>query len=248
MKGLVLLSRGEHNRAPHDQLSQLVEQVSSDLIGSDEPCKVVGAFVDRGAPSLPDALQMCAESGAREITVLPVFLPGDTGLERWLTKVIRRWYETWSGDRLELQLLSSPAGGSGWSEAVKAALREAPLTHSNVVLLPTEGWQTDPDNWSHVPPHRYHLLVCRGPRCTARGADALWQHLADRLAREDRVENTQGALTVSTGCLYPCNRGPILVVYPDNVWYGVPSLEALDEIIDQHLLNGRSVEKYRIPS
>jgi (2Fe-2S) ferredoxin len=247
MKGLILLSRGEHNRAPHDQLSQLIERVS-DQLGGDEPCKVVGAFVDRGAPSLPDALQLCAESGARSITVLPVFLPGDASLEQWLAKVILRWQETWSGEHLELRLLSSPAGGSGWSEAVMATLREAFENPANVVPLPAVGWQTDPASWSNVPPHRYHLLVCRGPRCTARGADALWQHLAERLAREDRVENTQGTLTVSTGCLYPCGRGPILAVYPDNVWYGVPSLEALDEIIDEHLLNGRCVAKYRIPS
>ncbi|NUB17499.1 (2Fe-2S) ferredoxin domain-containing protein, partial [Azospirillum brasilense] len=41
-----------------------------------------------------------------------------------------------------------------------------------------------------------------------------------------------------TSCLYPCNRGPLLVVQPDAVWYGDLTPERIDRIVHGHLLTG----------
>ena len=49
------------------------------------------------------------------------------------------------------------------------------------------------------------------------------------------------------GCLGRCDDGPVLVVYPDNVWYTFVDEEDIDDIIDNHLVHGRIVERLRLP-
>jgi len=45
-------------------------------------------------------------------------------------------------------------------------------------------------------------------------------------------------------CLRVCEQGPVMVVYPEGVWYRGVTPEALDLIIEQHLIGGRVVEEY----
>lgn len=47
------------------------------------------------------------------------------------------------------------------------------------------------------------------------------------------------------GCLGRCDDGPVIVVYPDNVWYTYIDKEDIDEIIDSHLVHGRVVQRLR---
>jgi (2Fe-2S) ferredoxin len=81
-----------------------------------------------------------------------------------------------------------------------------------------------------------HIFVCASFRlagssqgaCHRKGSLPLLQYIEQELA--DR--NIEAAIS-STGCLKACDRGPIMVVYPDNVWYGkVESEEAVDTILD----------------
>ena len=48
------------------------------------------------------------------------------------------------------------------------------------------------------------------------------------------------------GCLGRCDEGPVLVVYPDNVWYQYVDQEDIDEIIEEHLIHGRIVNRLKI--
>ena len=48
------------------------------------------------------------------------------------------------------------------------------------------------------------------------------------------------------GCLGRCDEGPVLVVYPDNVWYTFIDKNDVDEIISEHLQHGRVVERLKI--
>ncbi|CAN5226204.1 hypothetical protein BH24PSE2_BH24PSE2_22490 [soil metagenome] len=56
-----------------------------------------------------------------------------------------------------------------------------------------------------------------------------------------------GAVRVNaSGCLDRCQEGPIVVVYPEGVWYSYYDEEDVDEIVDEHLQHGRIVERLRI--
>ena len=48
------------------------------------------------------------------------------------------------------------------------------------------------------------------------------------------------------GCLDRCDEGPVLVVYPEEVWYTYVDRKDIDEIIDEHLRQGRVVERLKI--
>ena len=48
-------------------------------------------------------------------------------------------------------------------------------------------------------------------------------------------------------CLDQCHRGVTMVVYPEAVWYGGVTVDDLDEIIEEHVIGGRPVERLRIP-
>jgi (2Fe-2S) ferredoxin len=58
----------------------------------------------------------------------------------------------------------------------------------------------------------------------------------------------QGKVRVNmAGCLDRCEEGPVLVVYPEEVWYTYVDRSDVDEIIDEHLVNGRIVDRLRLP-
>jgi (2Fe-2S) ferredoxin len=48
------------------------------------------------------------------------------------------------------------------------------------------------------------------------------------------------------GCLDRCEEGPVMVIYPEAVWYTYVDKQDIDEIIDEHLIHGRIVERLRI--
>jgi (2Fe-2S) ferredoxin len=83
----------------------------------------------------------------------------------------------------------------------------------------------------------HHIFVCGSFRatgapqgvCNKKGSMQLMQYLQETLA--DR--GLDGVLVSSTGCLKVCDRGPAMVVYPENWWYGhIESEEAVDAVID----------------
>ena len=57
----------------------------------------------------------------------------------------------------------------------------------------------------------------------------------------------KGKVRINTaGCLDRCEQGPVVVVYPDGVWYTYVDQEDIDEIIDEHLVNGRIVKRLQL--
>lgn len=88
--------------------------------------------------------------------------------------------------------------------------------------------------------HSRHVLMCTGPRCTTDGvaAEAMFGRLGERIdALPDlRVKRSR------THCMVACKfGGPILVVYPEGVWYRCKDESALDRIVTEHLVEGREV-------
>ncbi len=57
----------------------------------------------------------------------------------------------------------------------------------------------------------------------------------------------KGGVRINTaGCLDRCEEGPVLVIYPEETWYTYVDKDDLDEIIEEHLVNGRPVNRLKI--
>lgn len=92
-------------------------------------------------------------------------------------------------------------------------------------------------------PYRHHVLVCTGGFCSPdRRGRALYSHLAALLQREDLLFGPGRVKRGETPCLGACAGGPIVVVYPEGVWYGHVTPELLERIVLEHLKGGRVVE------
>ena len=73
--------------------------------------------------------------------------------------------------------------------------------------------------WDLPPAHEVHILVCTGPRCHLRDAGGLPQILKAKCAEAGISDR---CLTTRTGCIYPCNQGPVVVLYPTDEWFHLP--------------------------
>ena len=238
-QAVILLSRGGYSHAPQKQLNKVVASLQaarSDIF-------VLGAMVEKGEPSLPGALQQCAEAGVRHITVLPIFFPGDDNLQRWLAKVMKRWHSQWHANGVTICLAEPISEHEAMGTAVVQALQTPSVYIRNVGETPPENWATDPAGWSKLPGHSHHVIFCRGPRCTAAGADQLSTHLRERL-KAYKLTDDDRVLVAQSGCLYPCNHGPLMAVYPAGVWYGDLTEVAIDRIVQEHFVEGQVVEEY----
>lgn len=75
-----------------------------------------------------------------------------------------------------------------------------------------------------------------------KGAEALFDYLKSRVKKLGL--SGEGKVRINrAGCLDRCGLGPIMVVYPQAVWYTFVDIEDLDEIIESHLFNGKVVQR-----
>ena len=88
--------------------------------------------------------------------------------------------------------------------------------------------------------YRSHVLVCGGTGCTSSGSQKVIQALKKELADNGLQEEVA---VVMTGCHGLCAEGPIMVVYPDAVFYARVQDRDVAEIVTEHLLKGRVVER-----
>jgi (2Fe-2S) ferredoxin len=99
--------------------------------------------------------------------------------------------------------------------------------------------------------YRYHAFFCTNQReegaqcCQNSGAAALRDYAKQRI-KELGLTGKGGIRINTAGCLDRCPEGPVLVVYPEGIWYTYVDQEDIDEIIEEHLLHGRIVERLRI--
>ena len=88
--------------------------------------------------------------------------------------------------------------------------------------------------------YRSHVLVCGGTGCTSSGSEQIIQTLKDEL-KKNKLQNE--VAVVKTGCHGLCAEGPVMIVYPEAVFYSSVRPEDVEEIVSEHLLKGRIVER-----
>ena len=88
--------------------------------------------------------------------------------------------------------------------------------------------------------YRSHVLLCAGAGCVSSGEQSVRETLGEELVRLGLSKEVK---LVETGCMGICDLGPIVVVYPDGVFYQKLSLDDVREVAEQHLLKGRVVNR-----
>lgn len=98
---------------------------------------------------------------------------------------------------------------------------------------------------------KYHVFFCTNQReagemcCNNHAAQAMRDYcktrvraLGDKIPGKVRINNA--------GCLDRCDKGPVIVIYPEATWYTYVDKEDIDEIVESHLVGGRVVERLQI--
>ena len=99
--------------------------------------------------------------------------------------------------------------------------------------------------------YRRHAFFCVNQRddgrecCNNAGAADLRAYAKQR-AKELGITGPGGVRVNSAGCLDRCGEGPVLVVYPEGVWYSYQDEDDIDEILEEHLRHGRPVDHLMI--
>ena len=99
--------------------------------------------------------------------------------------------------------------------------------------------------------YQYHVFFCTNERAGGEQCCAQCNAAAIRNYAKERIKQLglsgPGKVRInSAGCLDRCELGPVIVVYPQEVWYTYLDREDIDEIIDTHLVNGQVVERLKI--
>ncbi len=87
---------------------------------------------------------------------------------------------------------------------------------------------------------RSHILICGGTGCTSSGSKTLQAAFDKSIADFGLSEEVK---LVQTGCFGLCALGPIVIIYPDGTFYSRVTPEDVNEIVEEHLLKGRPVER-----
>ncbi len=99
--------------------------------------------------------------------------------------------------------------------------------------------------------YQHHVFFCCNQRddgrpcCNNHGAQQVRDYAKARV-KELGLAGKGKARVNQAGCMDRCEEGPVVVVYPQGVWYTYVDKHDVDEIIEEHLVNGRVVERLRI--
>lgn len=99
--------------------------------------------------------------------------------------------------------------------------------------------------------YQHHLFICTHQReagetcCANHPAQTLLAYAKEQL-KIHQLDGPAKCRVNKSGCMNRCSKGPIMVVYPEGVWYRYQNKDDIDEIIREHLQAGRVVERLKV--
>lgn len=203
----------------------------ADVLIDAAPCMAKAIRIEGSGESLWQALDEVTAAGATRIELRPIGLPFSQSLEKWLPGAAASWLDrkiSALGIAPALYITDPPQA----DERIVRRAARARVMARRVKPQPKgelgAGWDTPPD-------FRHHLLVCAGPRCHLKDAPSLVDALKAELGR---VRLRSACLITTTGCLFPCNSGPVIVHYPNGHWYRISDQSDIRSFVDQALRAG----------
>ncbi|WP_170331957.1 (2Fe-2S) ferredoxin domain-containing protein [Ruegeria arenilitoris] len=192
------------------------------------PTEARAVRLEASGDGLWHALDDLTEQGAKRIELRPIGLPFSQSLENWLPNAAASWLHRRTITAPEL-FFAKPLQMD--SDVIRAA------ANADVLLKPIRPKPSGElgKGWDSPPAFRHHLLVCAGPRCHLKDAP----NLVDALKKElGHAGKSSECLVATTGCLFPCNAGPVIVHYPHGDWYRVENLDDIRTFVSQALCAG----------
>lgn len=190
--------------------------------------------LEQDGASMWQALSAMRADGASDITLRPVGLPFSQSLMSWLPGAAGDWLARGENAGVQLWLADDTASDAD----VLSTIARSPVGRRAILPKPQGSLGK---GWDEPPAYKYHILVCTGPRCHLRDAPDLLGLLK---AEINRLQLGQDCLVASTGCLFPCNAGPVVVLYPRGQWFQLPDAHAVRAFADTVLYRNRPLPEY----
>jgi (2Fe-2S) ferredoxin len=87
-----------------------------------------------------------------------------------------------------------------------------------------------------------HVFLCTGPTCcTEQKGIAAWEALKAEIKQRNLQVGANACYRTKVGCLRVCCSGPIVVVYPEGIWYHSMTAERIPRLVQEHLIEGRPI-------
>jgi (2Fe-2S) ferredoxin len=192
------------------------------------PCRAIALRLDTSGDGFWHALDQLTAEGATQIDLRPIGLPFSQSLEAWIPKAAGSWLDTYEGEPPEVFFAEPLQSDNALiKHAANAAARRKQGT-------PRPNGEIG-KGWDEPPAFKHHILVCTGPRCHLKDAPNLLAALKVELGH---ARLSSDCLVTSTGCLFPCNNGPVLIHYPVGNWYRITDLTGLRTFVSHALRAG----------
>ena len=257
--GVIIISRGSSDA---DANSDFYKAVRIFEEGNNysfvRPC-----FIGIARPSFEESLEMAARLRPEKLLILPYFLFGGKLIEK-IDRIVKEFSDKYSWIHSEL---ASYFGPDPKIYSIMDRLLDNAVNNKMPLACPTCEYRTQlpglPDKvgglkallWSvrhmethtqaapHEFPHKNlkkHVLVCGNVDCAAKGSIPLLAKMRLLLKRKGKL----GDFKVSkTSCMGRCGEGPVVVVYPDGIWYQKVNSTDVDDIVNDHLLGDNLVSR-----
>ncbi len=185
--------------------------------------------------NLFQALDGLREAQCRHIHVQPVGFPFPENLKAWLPGVLASWQERSENKTTQVGLGTDGANKPELIQLIIKAMTDQPHPVTDIsTITPSLGRP----GWNLPPDFDFHLLVCVGPRCQVHGSSPFLQRLQQQIRKAGLQKR---CLVTKTGCIYPCNKGPVLALYPHGDWYRLTNEASLERFVQEALLQNSPV-------